>query len=356
MTTLDDTTPAISHPIGRKGNVAIKLASAELRLTGTDGDRVIVRTPGGRELPGRVSVETTEGGLTIREREGFGMTFGIGDRSVQLEVELPAGADVTVDTASGEVEATGLRGDQRFRTASGDARLHDAAGRIELNTVSGDVELELAAVAELAIRSVSGDVSVSGGELSSLRIGTTSGDVRVDSPIRGRSGNQIDTLSGDVSLVAEGGMRIEARTVSGDLTSDLPHKSEGRMGRRTLVVGDGSVEVTFRSVSGDLQVHDARRRVNAPIPPIPPIAPIAPIPPMPPIPPIAPIPPRGDATGAVRPDAPEPSGSGSGSAAGPSDADRLAILQALEAGELDVATALERLAALDAADEERSDD
>jgi hypothetical protein len=45
--------------------------------------------------------------------------------------------------------------------------------------------------------------------------------------------------------------------------------------------------------------------------------------------------------------------------AGPSgagtDDDRLEVLRALEAGELDVATAMDRLAELDAADEERSD-
>lgn len=340
MTMLDDPTPAISHPIGRHGTVTIKLASAELRVFGTDGDHAVVRTPGNRELPARVTVETTDGGLTIREREHFGLSFGIGDKTIQLEVELPAETDITIDTASGELEATGLRGEQRYRTASGDTRLHAVAGRIELNSVSGDAEIELAAATDLAIRSVSGDVSVTGGELNGLRIGTTSGDIRVDSPIRGRTGNQIDTLSGDVSLVAEGGMRIQARTVSGDLTSDVPHRSEGRMGRRTLVVGDGSIEVDFRSVSGDLQVHDARRRG------ITPPAPAAPVPPAPPVPPAVPVP-SASAGGPTGPDA--------APVAGSSDGERLEVLRKLEAGELDVAAAMDRLAALDAADEERSD-
>ncbi len=348
MTTLDDTTPAVFHPIGPKGHVTIRLASAALRLTGTDSDHVVVRTPGGRSLPDRVTVETTEGGLTIREREGFGLTFGVGQKTVQLEIDLPATAEVTVDTASGEIEALNLRGEQRYRTASGDTRLRAAAGRIELNTVSGDAVLELAAAAELAIRSVSGDVAVSGGELTSLRVGTTSGDIRVDSPIRGRHGNQIDTLSGDVSLVAETGMRIEARTVSGDMTSDLPHKSEGRMGRRTLIVGDGAIEVTFRSVSGDLQVHDARRRPAAASAPIPPTAPAAPVPPAPPAPPPPAV--AGTAATPSVPPSTDPATSGSSS-----DAERLEVLRALEAGELDVATAMDRLAALDAADEERDD-
>ncbi|HEU4571944.1 MAG TPA: DUF4097 family beta strand repeat-containing protein [Candidatus Limnocylindrales bacterium] len=336
MTTLDETTGVITHRIGRHGSVAIKLAAAEIRLTGTDTDQVVVRSLDGRPLPSRVTVETTEDALTIREREHFGLTFAIGEKTVQLDVELPAEADLTVDTASGDIEARDLRGEQRYRTASGDTRLDGAGGTIELNSVSGDTVIALAASADLAIRSVSGDVSVSGGEITALRIGTTSGDIRVDSPIRARTGTQIDTLSGDVSLVAEAGMRVDARTVSGDLTSDLPHRSDGRMGRRTLVVGDGSVEVAFRSVSGDLQVHDARRRGAAP-----PAAPVRPAPPAPPAPPRAPAGPDAATDAAGTPV--------------PSDDERLEILRALEAGELDVATAMDRLAALDAADEERSD-
>jgi putative adhesin len=336
MTSVDTQTPTIDHRIGRHGNVAIKLASAELRLTGVDGDRVVVRTPGGRGLPDYVTLETTESGLTIREREAFGLTLAFGPKTVQLEIDLPAEADVSVETASGSLETDGLRGPQRYRTVSGDTTLHAAAGRIEIGSVSGDAEIELAASAELALKSVSGDVAVSGGSLSGLRVGTTSGDVRIDSPITGRHGNAVDTLSGDVSLVADAGMRVEARTVSGDLTSDLPHRSEGRMGRRTLVVGDGSIELSFRSVSGDLQVHDLRDRNGR--------APTAPPPPAAPPPPLAPGAPTAPETTA---DATPPSAVGSD----PAETDRMAILRAIEAGEIDVATAMDRLAALDAADE-----
>jgi hypothetical protein len=341
MTSIDTQTPTIDHRIGRHGNVAIKLAAAELRLFGVDGDRVVVRAPSGRGLPDHVTLETTEAGLTIREREAFGLTFAFGPKTVQLEIELPAEADVSVETATGSLEADGLRGPQRYRTVSGDTTLHAAAGRIELGSVSGDTEIELAGTAELAVKSVSGDVAVSGGSLSSVRVGTTSGDVRIDSPITGRHGNAVDTLSGDVSLVAETGMRIEARTVSGDLTSDLPHRSEGQMGRRTLIVGDGSIELSFRSVSGDLQVHDLRGRNGRA-----PSAPAAPAAPQPPAPPPAP----------TALDAPAAAGGedvarSSMASADPAETDRMAILKAIEAGEIDVATAMDRLAALDAADD-----
>lgn len=346
MTTTNHDAPVvIDHTISAAGRLTIRLAAAELRLAGTDGDRVVVRTPTGTSLPDRVIIETTDDALTIREKESLGLTFGIGRKVVQLEIELPATAEVRVETISGWLDVQGLTGEQRYRTTSGETRLRAAAGEIELNTVSGDARIELADVAQLGVKSVSGDIAVSGGRLDSLRIGTTSGEVRVDSPLVGRDGHSIETLSGDVSIVATAGLRVQARTVSGDLTSDLPHRTEGRMGRRTLIVGDGSIELGFRSVSGDLWIHDGSGADGGPssrsTPTERPAAPWHPaIPPMPAMPamPVLPALPAvpGSTAAAVADDA------------DPRGAERMAILRALENGELDVPTAMDRLAALDA--------
>lgn len=348
MTTTSDTTVVVDHPIGATGRLAIRLASAELRLAATDGDRVIVRAAGGRALPDRVIVEPVDGGLTIREKDIRGITFRLGQRVVQLEIAVPARAQVSVDTASGWLDAVGLVGEQRYRTASADTRLKDAAGLIDLITVSGDATLELAGAADLGLKSVSGDIGVRGGRLDALRVSTTSGDVRVDSPIVGGTGHAIETLSGDVDIVAGDGITVEARTVSGDLTTDLPHRSEGRMGRRSLIVGNGAIQMSFRSVSGDLRIRAASdeaagawdsRPGGAAMPPEPPAPPLAPEPPVPPLAPGLPTSPTAFDDVPREPDAADDE----------LDDARMAILRSLENGELDVATAMDRLAALDAA-------
>ena len=353
-TTNRDGLTVADHPIGSHGRLAVRLPAAQVRLGATAGDRVVVRTPDGSPLPDRVVVEPADGGLTIRERDNHGITFAIGRRLVQLEIDLPATTDVLVDIASGWLDVIGLRGEQRYRLVSAESRLTDGAGRIELNTVSGDATIELVDATELAIKSVSGDVSVRGGRLENLRIGTTSGDIRIDSPLVGRTGNTVETLSGDVAIAAASGMRVEARTVSGDLSSDLPHRSDGRMGRRSLVVGDGSVELGFRSVSGDLRILAAGDRAASPAQaaapsfsdtPDPVAPPAAPQPAAPTHAPDSPIQPADPVT-ANPPSATSEPPAGATSA-DPADARRMEILRALEAGELDVPSAMDRLAALD---------
>ena len=82
---------------------------------------------------------------------------------------------------------------------------------------------------------------------------STSGDLRLKSEL-GDGPHAIGTVSGDAIVTSRNGIRVAAQTVAGDLTSDLPHTSEGRPGRRSLIVGSGSTVVQFRSVSGDLRV------------------------------------------------------------------------------------------------------
>ena len=321
MTTIDDATLLIDQPVAANARLNVRLASAELRITGTATDRITIRTPDGSSVS-RLVVEADRDVVSVRDKDTFGVVLGRGRPTAVLEITVPASTEVATEIAGGDTETHGLCGSQRHRSASGDLRLFEAAGSIELNTVSGAGLVELAGGADLTVRTVSGDVAVSGGTLGDLRVSTTSGDVQLESPLTRRTGNAIETLSGDVSIRASRGIRVDARTVSGDLTSDQPHRSEGRMGRRTLVVGDGAIELAFRSVSGDLHVRgggpgDAVAAAHGPA--------------------TSREPSEGDADG----------GSGGDILGAIADDDRMAILRAVERGELDVAAAMAQLAALD---------
>src|SRR5207237_1864254 len=96
--------------------------------------------------------------------------------------------------------------------------------------------------------------------------------------------------SGDATIVGRSGVRVEAQTITGDLSSELPSKRESSPGQRVMTVGRPGATLAYKSVSGDLRVVQPREAA-APMAPAAPTAPDAPAAsdlPTPPAPPAAP--------------------------------------------------------------------
>ena len=314
--------PALEHQIGPRGRFTLRAASGEVSVRGVEGDRVRVAVDDREAFEREFSVEARDGSLDIRQREKLGFNPFSRGNSVDFEVEVPHGAGVMIDTASGDVEALDLDGDKRFRTASGEIGLHRLAGPVDVETVSGDIDLEGQAPVDLQIKSVSGDIKVRVPRLRRLDMGTTSGDMWLDAELHGDGPFALRSISGDATIVGRSGFRVEAEAITGDLSSELPHKRESMPGRRVMTVGRPGPTLAFRSVSGDLRVVQPREAAPS-------MAPNPPGHPQPPAPPAAPAAPAGRvATADV-------------------DAARLDILRELERGEISVAEATERLATLD---------
>jgi len=339
--------PAVTHRVGERGEVSVRIHSGRLEITGTDGDTAVVRDLDGRDLEDRFDVERSEGRLVVRPRERVGFDLGLGRRSrgsARLAIEVPRSATVSFDTASGELEVVGLRGEQHYRTASGEIHATAVSGQIGIDAVSGGVRLVASGPVDLSGRLVSGDLVVRGGSLRSVAVATTSGDIELDSPVEGSGPFSIQTVSGDARVASTGNLRVEARTLTGEIGSELEHRSESGLGRRDLVHGSGARTLAFRSISGNLRVAahatngNGGGRDDAPpvIPPQPAVAhePVAmPEPPAPP----SPMSPGAHAADSAGPATPTPH-----------DA-RLAVLRDLEAGAIDVETATRRLAELEEA-------
>jgi DUF4097 and DUF4098 domain-containing protein YvlB len=317
---------AIEHKIGPRGRFTLRQASGEISIKGVEGDTVRVRSTDDTALGENFEVETGDGFVELRQHDKAGLGIRFFSRgasgSPEIAAEVPHGATVFVESASAELQASDLDGTKEFRTASGDVRLTRLAGAVRLETVSGDVDLEGQAPLDLILKSVSGDSRVRVPRLRKLDLSTTSGDVLLDAELHGDGPFEMRSISGDVTIVGRAGFRVEAETITGDMSSDLPSKRESSPGRKVLIVGRPGPTLSFRSVSGDLEIVQPRDAA----------------PPTVPTPPLAPEPP-----------APPPT-LGSKAAANDTtdtDAARLEILRELERGDITVAQATDRLGRLD---------
>jgi hypothetical protein len=369
MTTNGSTTtggPILEHAIGTEGLLVVRVRDGSVRLRGIDGETVLVRERGDGALDDTFDIERSASSLSLSTGRGFRFAAGRrgGGGTTDVTIEVPRGATVVVEAASADIEADGLIGDQRYRTASGDIGLRAVTGRISLDAVSGDIDATATGEATIEARSVSGDLAIRAARLGALAAGTTSGDVKVAGELAGDGPFSVETVSGDVLLALAGGARIEATTVAGDFHSEVPYRSEGGRGRRSYVVGDGRSTLSFRSMSGDLRVVAAspmpRPAIGTPTRPATPAVPGTPTPPVPPATPAMPAMPARP-VGPAMPPLPtgiDLSGTDPAADATPAlevnpaivaayDEARLRILRSLERGEIDVDEASSRLESLD---------
>jgi hypothetical protein len=319
-------------PLAHDGEVSIAVAAGAVRLHGSDESIVRVATLDGEPLEDFVAIDAEPGRVTVTAREEgrrLGpLSFSSG-RSVDLDIQVPRRATVTVRTASGDVDAKGLAGPTRWTTASGDLVLALDGGGIAIQTVSGDVRLEATVPVSLEARTVSGNLRVRAPGLLGMRVESISGDIELAADLEPGRAHEVGTVSGDVVLATDSPVRLETRTVAGEVEASVPHRTEGGRGRRLIVVGAGSVSVGVRTMSGGIALRPGR-----------PAAPTAaPAPPAPPSPVSSPLPPVPAPLFAAAGDAPTDR----------QEVARLEVLRALERGALDVDAATRRLEALEEA-------
>jgi DUF4097 and DUF4098 domain-containing protein YvlB len=250
----------LEQAIGPRGRFTLRQASGDVTIRGVEGDTVRVRSLDDRPLSDMFDVEVGDGTFELKQVEGLSLGRKMFSHSsgAELAIEVPHGATVTVDTQSADIVANDLSGEKRFRSASGEVTLSRLAGGLEVETVSGEIEIEGGAPIDLTAKSVSGDVRVRVPTLRRLDLGTTSGDIRLDATLAGNGPFAMRSISGDVTIVGRAGFRVEAETITGDLSSDVPSKRESLPGRKVLVVGRPGPTLTFRSVSGDFHVVEPR--------------------------------------------------------------------------------------------------
>ena len=291
---------------GVTGGTARVSASFQIRASSDEeADRIFAKS--------KLEVEQGDGFLIVSEPDGRSPMGGLVERIISgrivdfdLTAEIPEQAELSFAGVSADVNVEGLLGTQAYATVSGDLSLTRLGGSASVNSVSGDVTMRADQPISVKAETVSGDLSVVAPIIRGLRANAVSGDIDLEGQLAMGEQYRIDTVSGDLSIALIGGAVFEVRGISSDVSSDLDHRIEGHQDRRRVTVGAGGPEILFNSMSGDLAIHRPRRLDRCPLP--------------------------AGACAARR-----------AGASQPSEEEQLAILQALERGEINVEEATRRL-------------
>jgi hypothetical protein len=146
------------------------------------------------------------------------------DVLVDFTVRVPAGVRLAAHNVTGDVDAEGMRGYVDAHSVSGDVRI-STSGFGEASTVSGEI------VAVLGSGRWSGE----------LDFRTVSGDITLELPARTSAEVRVETMSGDIES---------------DFPLDVERRSMRRRARGTL--GEGGRELYVTTLSGDVRLRKAR--------------------------------------------------------------------------------------------------
>jgi hypothetical protein len=273
-------TQLIDHTVGERGSVSLAVHSADVRARGVAGGDAHMKATFEISAASdaeadriyeafQLRVNRGSGELSVEEHDGpysvgsvIGRLFGAGGQyELSVEAEIPAAAKLRLTAVSSEMEVTGLRGEQHYRTVSGDLMLTDLGGSVRLETVSGDATIRADLPLAVSVQGVSGDVSIATPTLRSLRANTVSGDVEVEAELAANGDFRVETVSGDLVVGLVGNATFEVHGLSTDVNSELDHRLEGQVDRRRLIIGSGGPRLVFNSMSGDVDVRRPRRIV-----------------------------------------------------------------------------------------------
>jgi DUF4097 and DUF4098 domain-containing protein YvlB len=275
------------------GNIAGDIAIT--RANGQDTTVEIVKTARGRDANDvreqlqMVQVDVTEraGRADIRTRYPSNEEARRNNRrnfnvSVAYNVSAPAGTRISIESISGSIKVTDIKGDVTANTVSGDVRITGSGrinaaktisgtveiadaeidGALESSSVSGDVIMRRVTARRLDASSVSGNIKFDDLKCDRVSAKTVSGAVAFVGTLARNGRYDLGSFSGDVHLYLTGGtgFEVDANSSSGDIRSDFDIVTRGaqtttRRGRRPVLsgtFGDGSAVLDLTTFSGSI--------------------------------------------------------------------------------------------------------
>lgn len=231
-----------SRPASATGAVEVVNVSGSVTVVGWDREEVEVQGELGKGTE-RLLFEAGPQRTTVR------VILPRNCRSCQgsdLTIKVPRRSSLGVDAVSAAINVQDVEGVCTLKSVSGDVQVSGAARRVEARSVSGEVRVRAVGGCVRA-RSVSGNVVIDGAE-GSVDGSSVSGSIEVKG--RSLSRAELSTTSGSIRLDGRlvAGGKVEARSVSGDITVVLPGDT----------VADFEV-TTFSGIIENGFGHEARR-------------------------------------------------------------------------------------------------
>lgn len=267
----------------KPGTLKLTLPWAEARITGTDGDEIVVTSSldqkGGAEVDDegfrRLDSDTT---FELVEQDNVATIRILGDNvwashGAEFEILVPRSTNLVLRTqAGGDLVVEGVEGDLDINSMNGEVVLRDIASSAVVNTMNGEISASFKRAPEkpVSLSTMNGeiDVRLPADTKANLRIRTHNGSIRTNFPA---SVLQTKTEK------AAGSGATPAPAPSAD------HRESAReMAREAARLGREQAQMAKEIAHAAVEAARAAVEANvdfdgdgvAPVPPVPPVPPL----------------------------------------------------------------------------------
>ena len=213
----------------------------------------------------KIVVTPSEDTLTIRtvwpkRRRGFQFFSGGRSASVHYQLKLPRQLNVDARTSNGRLNASGLEGDQLFRSTNGRIEVQEVSGTLEAKTTNGRINVT-GASGRVNLLTTKGTIRANNLK-GSIRAKTTNGSIRASFQDSPEDEVNLGTTNGSIRLTLPAGTNADllARTTNGSVTTEFPvmMRVEGEIKKRPKRVegklGSGGVLLDLSTTNGSIRI------------------------------------------------------------------------------------------------------
>ena len=184
--------------------------------------------------------------------------------AVDIDVTGTAGAELNIDTVSGNVTAAGAPRQADIESVSGDVRVTLNSGEVSVQSVSGNVNLRGRLNGTVEAETVSGELEVDtrGERLRSLTASSVSGNIRIRGALAdgGKIGTESVSGNNEIAMPKSLSAKVSGESFSGDLNAPGAHVNRAKYGpgsdfEQRYGSGNGEIRIETFSGTGSLELN-----------------------------------------------------------------------------------------------------
>ena len=201
-----------------------------------------------------LDISLNNGTLTASAKPKHNITNWKNSLSFSFRIYVPQKVSTQLKTSGGNIDLTGLSGEQEFKTSGGNLSLNSLTGNIQGKTSGGNISIKNCKDAL--------ELSTSGGN---IQAGNSEGRIHLTT-----SGGslQLKDLKGTINASTSGG-NVEAETIEGELSA---HTSGGNVSLQKLScsvkasTSGGNIDVSVIHPGSYISLHNSSGQVRLTLP------------------------------------------------------------------------------------------